>query len=271
MADVTISQLTQGVPSGNNILPYSTGSNTLGVPVSAIFQNSSFIGINNSNPTKPLHLTYDPPSSLVGGNDLAHFSIVSPTVGNAGVALGYWSDGTSKLGGMIRGTGALPLYISTSSPNAIAMTVSNVGTIAKPLQPFLYVSRRNAGSYNYTAGNNSDNITPVIYSTVEQQRGEDSYNPSTGKYTAPASGLYMIEAGVNRSNGPVTQLWAVQNTSRLQTFGASSYSTNIAFGTTLAYLNLGDTFNVSLFTPAINSINIVENYFHTFMRIAFLG
>ena len=40
MADVTISQLTQGIPAGNNILPYSTVSNTLGVPVSAIFQNA---------------------------------------------------------------------------------------------------------------------------------------------------------------------------------------------------------------------------------------
>jgi len=41
MADVTISQLTKGTPTGNSILPYSTGSNTLGVPVSAIFQNTS--------------------------------------------------------------------------------------------------------------------------------------------------------------------------------------------------------------------------------------
>ena len=40
MADTSISALTQGIPAGNNILPYSTGLNTLGVPVSAIFQNA---------------------------------------------------------------------------------------------------------------------------------------------------------------------------------------------------------------------------------------
>ncbi len=39
MADVTISNLPAGVPDGNDIVPYSTGSNTLGVPVSAMFQN----------------------------------------------------------------------------------------------------------------------------------------------------------------------------------------------------------------------------------------
>jgi len=41
MADVTINQLTRGIPTGNNILPYSTGSNTLGVPVSSLFADTT--------------------------------------------------------------------------------------------------------------------------------------------------------------------------------------------------------------------------------------
>jgi hypothetical protein len=56
MADVTISSLTQGIPAGNNILPYSTGSNTLGVPVSAMFQNAGNIGIGTTNPASLLHV-----------------------------------------------------------------------------------------------------------------------------------------------------------------------------------------------------------------------
>ena len=52
MADVTISSLPTGTPSGNNILPYSTGSNTLGAPVSALYQgSSSFYLTNSTNPT----------------------------------------------------------------------------------------------------------------------------------------------------------------------------------------------------------------------------
>ena len=46
MADVTINALTRGTPAGGAILPYSTGSDTLGVPVSAMFQSVSAIGIN---------------------------------------------------------------------------------------------------------------------------------------------------------------------------------------------------------------------------------
>jgi hypothetical protein len=49
MADVTISQLTQGSPSGRNLLPYSTGSSTLAVPVSGILQSVTNVGINTTN------------------------------------------------------------------------------------------------------------------------------------------------------------------------------------------------------------------------------
>ena len=40
MADTTISALTPGIPAGNNMVPYSTGSVTLGAPVSDLFRNS---------------------------------------------------------------------------------------------------------------------------------------------------------------------------------------------------------------------------------------
>ena len=54
MADVTINELTRGTPSGNNILPYGTGSSTLGVPVSALFHNAGNIGIGLNNPNVAL-------------------------------------------------------------------------------------------------------------------------------------------------------------------------------------------------------------------------
>ena len=57
MADVTISALPPGVPAGGNIVPYSTGSSTLGVAVSAMFHNAGKIGIGTSNPELTLDLT----------------------------------------------------------------------------------------------------------------------------------------------------------------------------------------------------------------------
>ena len=60
MADVTISSLPLGAPLGNHLLPYSTGSNTLAVATSAIFQNTtSNIGIGTTNPSAALDVNGD--------------------------------------------------------------------------------------------------------------------------------------------------------------------------------------------------------------------
>ena len=49
MADTTISALTQGIPAGGSILPYSTGASTLGVQLSAIFQNAdTYVAIGSA-------------------------------------------------------------------------------------------------------------------------------------------------------------------------------------------------------------------------------
>jgi hypothetical protein len=56
MADVTISQLTVGAPASNNIIPYSTGTDTLGVPVSAMFQNTSVINTSTTGGLNGLQL-----------------------------------------------------------------------------------------------------------------------------------------------------------------------------------------------------------------------
>ena len=72
MADVTISSLPLGTPAGGNVLPYSTGSNTLGVPVSAIFHNAGNIGIGITNPTLgklQVHIADGPSGTeTLGGN-----------------------------------------------------------------------------------------------------------------------------------------------------------------------------------------------------------
>ena len=53
MADTTVSALTPGVPAGNNIVPYSTGSTTLGAPVNALFKDTNtFVVIGSAMPAQ---------------------------------------------------------------------------------------------------------------------------------------------------------------------------------------------------------------------------
>ena len=50
MADVTISSLPLGTPSGNGIIPFSLGGNTYSASISGIFQNRpAFLALNNSS------------------------------------------------------------------------------------------------------------------------------------------------------------------------------------------------------------------------------
>lgn len=54
MADVTISSLSQAPAAGNALLPFSNGSSTSSVPVSAIFHYAGNIGIGEVSPTVKL-------------------------------------------------------------------------------------------------------------------------------------------------------------------------------------------------------------------------
>jgi len=56
MADVTISALTPGTPAGSALVPYSTGTVTLGTPVSAMFHNAGNIGIGTASLSARLHV-----------------------------------------------------------------------------------------------------------------------------------------------------------------------------------------------------------------------
>ncbi len=109
MADVTISQLTAGVPTGNNIIPYSTGSVTLGAPVSDLFKNS-LLTVGN-----------------VTGNYVSSFT----QLGQNGVFV--WHDNATKsltatgLSVAINRSEHPAAYLTNATGNALIVDAGNVG------------------------------------------------------------------------------------------------------------------------------------------------
>ena len=183
MADVTISQLTNGVPAGNNLLPYSTGTVTLGVPVSAMFQNTnSRICINLGTAG----------IQSAPGLQINNGSIFISNTGGNQVAI---SDGPQRWDLDVDAGVAHALRIrNMTSPVDVTSTmlaIATAGYVTMPFQPAFHVWNKTL----QTLGPNA-----II------QFNEPSDNPSrvfnqgghyaNGRFTAPVAGVYQFSVNV---------------------------------------------------------------------------
>jgi len=124
MADVTISSLPLGTPSGNALLPYSTGSNTLGVPVSALFHNAGNIGIGTTSPSYLLDLRQNNNGALVnieGSSDNIAIRLKNNQTGGREYRIISTAQGSGY------GTGALALEDQASG--SARMVINNAGNV----------------------------------------------------------------------------------------------------------------------------------------------
>jgi len=295
MADVTISQLTKGTPAGNNILPYSTGSNTLGVPVSALFQNTTKIGFNTTDPLYSYHLIYnestDIPGLMLRNNTTPGIAYLSVnTISNNCGIKSYNSAHPTKPSYNEIGNWSAEGQLSLVVRNETRMHIDGFGRITKPYQPYLYVSvlgtnpSQGGGSYNYTPMENFSNLTsPLVpYNNIVKQTGGSNFNTSSFTYTIPVNGIYLITAGVASGNingvqtANISEIWLVVNGSRKETIANfNTVSPNIPYtsilhGSGAFYFTAGQAVGVKAYgTSAAGSV--LEDNHHSFFSITLLG
>jgi len=260
MADVTISQLTQGTPNNDALLPYSQGGNTLCVAPSSLLNNAGNISIGNNI-----------------GNTLQYLDVTNLNSGdNAGANLRLVTRnaaGTSNIAvDMVKyKTGGFT--ISNGEPSAAGFITFNVGPlermrinsngyITKPYQPGFKAT--------ITAGTISNGQT-VLWNSVEYQTPDNSFNTSTGEWTVPQTGRYLICIGLISNRNQTPGDWYVDLLVNGSTASGGRFYTSKAGtsnvhaqlnGSGIYKLNLGDKIKVFLNSDiGVVAVSSIHNLF----------
>jgi len=206
MADVTISELNKGIPTGNALIPYSTGGNTLGVPVSAILQNAGNIGINGI-PGQAL--------DVVGNIRLGQ-----PSISNYDNKLQFWNSNYLNEVASIQAYGDYNLIFNTRNVSGVLaerMRIANTGNVgigtAAPAERLTVM-----GNISASGDVISPSVPKFAYAVLSQV--------GTAPYTVTTLASAHVESiTVNPTTADITINWTTNyfnDANYCITFGAQS-------------------------------------------------
>lgn len=154
--------------------------------------------------------------------------------------------------GTLGSTNSIPVELITNSVRR--MYIDTNGYVTKPNQPMVTAARV---SSHVTATS-----TPIVFETIVDQTG-NSYNSSTGIFTAPVAGWYYLSHWFIWWNmGSASYTWAYKNgssyaTTSLGSYGQVSGSYVGQSGSVMVKASQNDTLGIGL---TYNGTNIHSGY-----------
>jgi hypothetical protein len=202
MADVTISNLTYSLPSSSAFIPFTDNGVTLKVSPSGLYAkpgNTLLVGGESLADLFPTTIdtrllllsTY---SAVIRGGWLLSVTDRNTSWGDTAARIGVLRSGAGNgwwLSHNLDGSGAI--HQSTQGDRLL---ITSAGYVKTPYQAGFKAT--------ITAGTISTGQT-VLWNSVEYQTPDNSFNTSTGEWTVPQTGRYLICVGLisvrNTTNG----------------------------------------------------------------------
>ena len=217
MADVTISQLTQGTPNGNHLLPYSTGSTTLGASVSAIFENTNNVGIGSVALKDKGNLQIRNGAGNSGDLIVGNMTRLGGNINQGFVDFNAYYDPVAQQGKALNSNrfagqlsfnavdGIVDFRITSNQQTADSavtniysrMAIDSQGRVTKPFQPAFAVR---ADTQNVTQ--NSANPYPKISLPNVIFNIGNYWNTTSSQFVAPVAGVYSFSGMIRLNTFP---------------------------------------------------------------------
>jgi hypothetical protein len=197
-----------------------------------------------------------------------------------GATSGASAGGAAELLGIIQiaaesdsstnGAGYMNFYTGSGGSPTEAMRISSVGNVTKPLQ-CNFLARRSGNQTGYNAsGSYGDGVR---YNDEVYDIGGD-FNVTTGIFTAPVDGTYLIQGSVYSGTAGTnwTQAWLAVNGARAEYTDMMGNDGDLFISTThIVKLSAGDEVRYHPYYSGSTSVTILENNNHTWFKGYLLG